>query len=751
MKISFIATVFNEQDSIGVLLESITAQSRVPDEVIIVDGGSTDKTLSVISKFTNAFTSEESKSMLRHRPRWEIITKKGNRAVGRNEAIRKATGDIIVVSDAGCVLDKDWVKNIVEPFSRNVHLGGAMAPQAQPVTIRGGGDSDVGVVAGYYAAKTSSAFQKCLVPYVLVMPDKVDPNNFLPATRSMAFRKSIWDIVGGFPEEYSHNEDYVFARRLRAADAKIVFAEDAVVSWMPRKSLKESFVMFYRFAFGDAEAGIVRPKVLFLFTRYGIGALLLVSYFVSHSSYILNTIYVILALYIVWSIVKNFKYVPEWQAFFLLPILQVVSDMAVITGTISGFISRFLGGGYSKNTLRGVSWIGGLRVTTRVVSFLKIAILARILTPAQFGAYGIAAIVLSFLEILTETGVNVLLIQEKGNIDKYINSAWVISIGRGIIVAAAIFLSAPFIAEFFHSSEALFLLQLASIVPLLRGFINPSVVKFQKELQFNKEFLYRFLVFITDASFAVLFAVITQNPTSIVFGLIVGVFLEVILSFMLVSPRPRLEWDTSYLKKIVHRGKWVTMSGVFNFLFYNADNIVVGRLLGSGPLGLYQAGYSLSILPISEVTDVVSRVTFPVYTKIAGDKVRLKSAFIKTLFVITFCTLPFGILLFFFPETIVKLVLGEQWLGIVPALRILAIFGVLRAISGFASTLFLSVEKQEYVTMVTLASIVGLAISIIPLVSQFGIVGAGIAALIGAITAIPFYTFFIYRIFRFSL
>ena len=263
--------------------------------------------------------------------------------MGRNEAIKHATGDIIVCSDAGCVLDKDWVKNIVAPFEDHTfykrHSG-----ERSDTRIRSWTSQDdkggVDVVAGYYAAKPTSIFQKCLVPYVLVMPGKVDPNNFLPATRSMAFTKKVWGKAGGFPEKYSHNEDYVFARKLRQVGAKIVFAKDALVYWMPRKNLQQAFTMFFRFAYGDAEAGILRPKVVLLFIRYLISVLLVSSYFVFRFPLILNTCYILLFAYVVWAIVKNYKYVKDWRAVVILPILQVTADIAVLLGTIWGIQNK---------------------------------------------------------------------------------------------------------------------------------------------------------------------------------------------------------------------------------------------------------------------------------------------------------------------------------------------------------------------------------------------------------------------------
>jgi len=279
--------------------------------VVIVDGGSSDKTIERIKNYES--------EMKKRRIKFKLVIKKGNRSVGRNEAIKIASNNIIACSDAGNILDKNWLQNISKNLS----------------------NPKVEVVAGYYKGLPRNIFEKCLIPYVLVMEDKINSEDFLPATRSVAFRKELWEKVGGFDNNLSNNEDYAFAIKLKKTNAKIVFAKSALVYWRPRKNIKEAFIMFYRFAFGDAESRILRPKVILVFLRYFVGIAFLFLYLITENKTIYFSIIVLLVFYVVWSIRKNYKYVNDARAFFYLPLIQFTSDIAVLFGTSIGFIKDF--------------------------------------------------------------------------------------------------------------------------------------------------------------------------------------------------------------------------------------------------------------------------------------------------------------------------------------------------------------------------------------------------------------------------
>ncbi len=404
--------------------------------------------------------------------------------------------------------------------------------------------------------------------------------------------------------------------------------------------------------------------------------------------------------------------------------------------------------GYTRVAIKGISWMSVFRIVTRALSLLKIAVLARVLTPSQFGVFGIASLVLAFLEILTETGINIILIQAKKEIEEYIDSAWVVSIIRGIIICLVIVISSPIVALFFRTPEALGILLLISLVPLIKGFINPAEVKFQKELGFMYEFWFRTTLFFVDALATVFFAIVTHSVYSLVFGLLIGSILEVILSFALIRPLPKLRFDRKYFKEIFQKGKWITVSGILNYFGDNGDDIIVGRFLGTTTLGIYQVAYRISILPISEISDVVNKVIFPVYSKIEGDRDRLRKAFVKTTSIVSVATLLLGVLIFTFPETIVTVVLGQQWLNAVPVLKILSIYGVLRGVLSPSSAVFLAIERQEYVTIMTLTRFGVLLITIIPFVLMFGVLGAVYSAILSAVGEIPVIFVLLYKSFK---
>ena len=390
--------------------------------------------------------------------------------------------------------------------------------------------------------------------------------------------------------------------------------------------------------------------------------------------------------------------------------------------------------------------MASLRFATRLLTLLRISILARIFTPSQFGFYGVASLALSLIEIMAETGINIFLVQKKDDAKQYINTAWIISIVRGIIIAVTILLFSPLIVTFFNMSDYLHLLVIIAMVPFIKGFINPAIIFYQKDLKFKNEFYFRFSIFLIESLSIILVALVTREIYSIVLGMIVGALVEVFLSFKLIIPKPVFNYNLKHIKEVLHRGKWVTVSGIFNYLFHNFDDMIVGKILGISSLGLYQMAYKISIFPITEISDVVSKVVFPVYARIDRDRARLKKAFFKTLALISVLSISLGALFLIFTREVILFVLGETWIDILPFLKILILFGIIRGISGSTSALFFALNKQEYVSIVTFISFVVLIVTIFPFALTLGLIGVSMSVLLSSVAALPFMIYYTFKV-----
>ncbi len=404
--------------------------------------------------------------------------------------------------------------------------------------------------------------------------------------------------------------------------------------------------------------------------------------------------------------------------------------------------------GYFKDTLKGVSWMTGLQVLIKAVAVGKIAVLARILSPDQFGSYGIALLILGLLEVLTETGINIFLIQEKDNAEQYLDSAWVVSIIRGSLISLLIVLTAPFIMNFFKTSNTLNLFLLIAGVAFVRGFINPMEVFFQKKLEFMKVFMFQGGLYLIDAIVAITVALLTHSESAMIIGMLSAAFVEVILSFILFKEKPQIKFEKEKFMKVVHSGKWITGAGIFSYIFQNIDNAVIGKVLGTTSLGFYQQAYSVSTLPVSGVADIFNKVMFPVFVKISGEINELKKVFYKVLVVIFSLALIFGLIVLFFSQPIILVFLGPKWLVIEPALKILAVFGILKSILNSSYSLFLSLKMQKTIMTAELCGIIGMGIVVYPLVMKYGIVGAAYSTLIAVICSFPVVIFSLRKIFH---
>lgn len=232
MKVTLISTVLNCADRVEPFLRSLDAQTRQPDEVVIVDGGSTDGT-------AERFRAHDAVTV--------IDAPGANISAGRNVALAHATHEAIAATDADCELDPGWLAAIVAP-------------------LEAGAD----VAAGFYEPVADGFVRTCVAAMNLPLgPEEVDPDGFMPSARSVAFRREAIEAVGGYPEWLDIGEDMWVDHRWRELGMDVRFAPEAVVRWELRPDLASTWMQYFRYARGDAIAGLYPERHALRFAVYG--------------------------------------------------------------------------------------------------------------------------------------------------------------------------------------------------------------------------------------------------------------------------------------------------------------------------------------------------------------------------------------------------------------------------------------------------------------------------------------------------
>lgn len=312
MKTSVIATVLNERDNISALLDSLAAQTRLPDEIIVLDGGSTDGTMDVLAAYLDKL------------PLKLLFRAGANISQGRNEAVANATGEIIASTDAGTRLVPEWLAELAAPIERG----------------------EATVTAGFFVSDPRSLFEMALGAVTLPEASDITPGRFMPSSRSVAFLKSAWEAVGGYPEWLDYCEDLIFDFALDDRFGPFAFAPKAIAHFRPRPNLLAFAKQYYRYARGDGKADLWRMRQAARYGTYLVAVpLIFIGGLLIHPAlwllYLLGTAVMFRTAYRrLIPRVRGLTLGDKLKAFAWVPIIRIAGDLAKMAGYPAGVLWR---------------------------------------------------------------------------------------------------------------------------------------------------------------------------------------------------------------------------------------------------------------------------------------------------------------------------------------------------------------------------------------------------------------------------
>ncbi|MEJ5199181.1 MAG: glycosyltransferase [Anaerolineae bacterium] len=351
MRVSVICTVLNEGEAIRRLLDSLLAQTRRPDEVVIVDGGSRDQTVAVIQEYADRL------------PLRVLVEPGANISRGRNVAIAAATGNVIASVDAGVWLEPQWLEKLVEPIeermanSESANQGFAprhssfvirhspFAIRHSPIRHSSFADSPF-AVAGFFVPDPHTTFEIAMGATVLPAREDIRPERFLPSSRSVAFTRAAWAAVGGYPEWLDYCEDLIFDLRVRAVAGPFAWVPEAVAHFRPRGSLRAFFKQYYRYARGDGKADLWRLRHLIRYATYLVALPGLLALSILHHPLWLLALAAGVLVYCRTPYRRLRPYLAQLapgerlKAILLVPVIRAVGDIAKMIGYPVGWIWR---------------------------------------------------------------------------------------------------------------------------------------------------------------------------------------------------------------------------------------------------------------------------------------------------------------------------------------------------------------------------------------------------------------------------
>lgn len=387
--------------------------------------------------------------------------------------------------------------------------------------------------------------------------------------------------------------------------------------------------------------------------------------------------------------------------------------------------------GVLQKSIRAGKWLMIDYIIQKAVAILPFFILARILTPEQFGIASIVLLVPRFLQTTSEHGLATAAIQKGGSVEKYLNAIWTVNVLRGIVICLLVFIAGPFIATFYHVEEYTWVIRLGGVFILIRQFTNIGEIWFTKDLDFKKIFIRNTARAIAYSIVTVISAYFLRSYLALIIGNLALYLTEMIASYVLHPYRPRITFQFKILKELIGYGKWVTGQVLGDQIYSFAESSIIARSTNTSAVGLYSKAKNLASIGPGFISSIISMIAFPAFARIKDSPEKIADGFKKSLDLLFVVTLPIILFIQIAGGKLVLVLLGEPWLPITFALRILLLYFTLSYMTDICAKLLSGIGYPDKKVKLDIVKIIISLILLLYITPRYGINGAPLALLLG--------------------
>lgn len=375
-----------------------------------------------------------------------------------------------------------------------------------------------------------------------------------------------------------------------------------------------------------------------------------------------------------------------------------------------------------QKTISSMVWNAVQRFGTMAISFLGNLVLARLLLPSDFGTIGMLTIFISLSEVFIDGGFGSALIQKKNASQTDYSTIFFWNLLVAVILFLALFFSSPFVAEFYRMPILSDVLRATSLVLVINSFSVIQTNILIKNLNFSLMSIINLVSMAVGVAVAVVMAYMGFGVWSLVVKNLIAALITAVLLWLLTKWRPSFVFSWTSFRSLFGFGSLLLVSKLLNSLFENIQGLVIGRYFTAKDLGFYTQAKKLDQLPSSSMSQIVTRVTFPVFAKIADNRELLRSTFRKIIICTTYLFFPLEILLIAISHDLIVLLFTEKWVESIQYFRILCIYSMFIPLNTINTNTYLAIGNSKlYFWVQLIKKIIGIVLLVVGV--RFGVIG----------------------------